>query len=99
MDNLFLFLDNLFPLWIIFPFVDFLFSISIVFKISMLYNILMLLVIFLYFCAVVKNLEMFFKKLDNLFPVLDNIFPCWIIFLLPFFSFGQTTAEDRKSVV
>lgn len=64
----------------------------------MLYNILMLLVIFLYFCAVVKNLEMFFKKLDNLFPVLDNIFPCWIIFLLPFFSFGQTTADSYKNL-
>src|SRR5690606_14865315 len=59
---------------------------------------MMLLVIFLYFCAVVKNLGMFFKKLDNLFPVLDNIFPCWIIFLLPFGSFGQTTADSYKSL-
>lgn len=59
---------------------------------------MMLLVIFLYFCAVVKNLEMFFKKLDNLFPLLDNIFPCWIIFLLPFFSFGQTTADSYKNL-
>src|SRR5690606_2309410 len=33
-----------------------------------------------------------------LFPVLDNIFPCWIIFLLPFFSFGQTTADSYKNL-
>ncbi|WKW45996.1 hypothetical protein P3875_09430 [Myroides sp. JBRI-B21084] len=41
---------------------------------------------------------MFFKKLDNLFPVLDNLFPCWIIFLLPFCSFGQTTADSYKNL-
>lgn len=41
---------------------------------------------------------MFFKKLDNLFPILDNIFPCWIIFLLPFCSFGQTTADSYKNL-
>jgi len=41
---------------------------------------------------------MLFKKLDNLFPVLDNIFPCWIIFLLPFCLFGQTTADSYKSL-
>ncbi len=64
----------------------------------MLYNILMLLAIFLYFCAIVKNLEMFFKKLDNIFPVLDNLFPCWIIFLLPFCLFGQTTADSYKNL-
>ncbi len=58
----------------------------------------MLLAIFLYFCAIVKNLEMFFKKLDNIFPVLDNLFPCWIIFLLPFCLFGQTTADSYKNL-
>jgi len=58
----------------------------------------MLFVIFLYFCAVVKNLGVFFKKLDNLFPVLDNLFPCWIIFLLPFCLFGQTTADSYKNL-
>lgn len=41
---------------------------------------------------------MFFKKLYNLFPVLDNIFPCWIIFLLPFCLFGQTTADSYKNL-
>ena len=41
---------------------------------------------------------MFFKKLDNLFPVLDNIFLRWIIFLLPFCSFGQATADSYKSL-
>jgi len=41
---------------------------------------------------------MFFKKLYNLFPVLDNIFPCWIVFLLPFFSFGQTTADSYRNL-
>lgn len=34
---------------------------------------------------------MFFKKLDNLFPL-------WIIFLLPFCSFGQATAGSYKSL-
>lgn len=55
----------------------------------------------LFFCIFVrleKKLGMFFKKLDNLFPVLDNIFPCWIIFLLPFCSFGQTTADSYKNL-
>ncbi|MEG1376598.1 MAG: hypothetical protein RSC81_05940, partial [Myroides sp.] len=41
---------------------------------------------------------MFFKKLYNLFPVLDNIFPCWIIFLLSFCLFGQTTADSYKNL-
>jgi len=41
---------------------------------------------------------MFVKKLDNLFPVLDNIFPFWIIFLLPFCSFGQTTADSYENL-
>ena len=41
---------------------------------------------------------MFFKKLDNLFPVLDNIFPFRIIFLLPFCSFGQATADSYKNL-
>ncbi|SEH83305.1 Tetratricopeptide repeat-containing protein [Paenimyroides aquimaris] len=41
---------------------------------------------------------MFVKKLDNLFPVLDNIFPFWIIFLLPFCSFGQTTADSYTNL-
>lgn len=50
------------------------------------------------FVRLEKNLGMFFKKLDNLFPVLDNLFPCWIIFLLPFCSFGQTTADSYKSL-
>lgn len=55
----------------------------------------------LFFCIFVrleKNLCMFFKKLYNLFPVLDNIFPCWIVFLLPFFSFGQTTADSYRNL-
>lgn len=50
------------------------------------------------FVRLEKNLGMFFKKLDNLFPVLDNLFPCWIIFLLPFCSLGQTTADSYKSL-
>lgn len=54
--------------------------------------------LFMYFCAVRKNLGMFFKKLDNLFPSLDNLFPCWIIFLLPFCSLGQTTADSYKNL-
>lgn len=58
----------------------------------------MLFVIFLYFCSVVKNLDMFFKKLDNLLPTLDNLFLVWIIFLLPFCSFGQATADSYKSL-
>jgi len=41
---------------------------------------------------------MFFKKLDNLFPVLDNLFLHWIIFLLPFCLFGQTTADSYKNL-
>lgn len=41
---------------------------------------------------------MFLKKLDNLFPVLDNLFPFWIIFLLPFCSLGQTTADSYKNL-
>lgn len=41
---------------------------------------------------------MFFKKLDNLFLVLDNLFLRWIIFLLPFFSFGQTTADSYNNL-
>jgi len=41
---------------------------------------------------------MFFKKLDNLFPVLDNIFLRGIIFLLPFYSFGQATADSYKNL-
>lgn len=52
----------------------------------------------MYFCSVVKNLGMFLKKLDNLFPQLDNLFPCWIIFLLPFCSLGQTTADSYKNL-
>lgn len=58
----------------------------------------MLLVIFSYFCAVVKNLGMFCKKLDNLFPALDNLFLVWTIFLLPFCSFGQATADSYKNL-
>lgn len=41
---------------------------------------------------------MFFKKLDNLFPVLDNLFLQWIIFLLSFSAFGQTTADSYKNL-
>src|SRR5690606_6186309 len=41
---------------------------------------------------------MFVKKLDNLFPVLDNLFPLWIIFLVPFCSFGQTTADSYENL-
>ena len=41
---------------------------------------------------------MFFKKLDNLFPVLDNLFLHLIIFLLPFCSFGQATADSYKNL-
>ena len=41
---------------------------------------------------------MFLKKLDNLFPVLDNLFLQWIIFLLPFSAFGQTTADSYKNL-
>src|SRR5690606_15144543 len=48
---------------------------------------------------------MFLKKLDNLFPVLDNLFPVldnlflrWIIFLLSFSAFGQTTADSYKNL-
>ena len=41
---------------------------------------------------------MFFKKLDNLFPVLNHLFLCWIIFLLPFSLFGQTTADSYKNL-
>lgn len=50
------------------------------------------------FVRLEKNLGMFLKKLDNLFPVLDNLFPFWIIFLLPFCSFGQTTADSYKNL-
>src|SRR5690606_26328839 len=56
-------------------------------------------VYFLYICAVRKKLRMFFlKKLDNLFPVLDNLFLRWIIFLLSFSAFGQTTADSYKNL-
>lgn len=41
---------------------------------------------------------MFLKKLDNLFPVLDNLFLRWIIFLLSFSAFGQTTADSYKNL-
>ena len=41
---------------------------------------------------------MFLKKLDNLFPVLDNLFLQWIIFLLSFSAFGQTTADSYKNL-
>ncbi|MBA5793022.1 helix-turn-helix domain-containing protein [Flavobacterium sp. xlx-214] len=41
---------------------------------------------------------MFFKKLDNLFPILNHLFLCWIIFLLPFGLFGQTTADSYKNL-
>ena len=41
---------------------------------------------------------MFFKKLDNLFPVLDNLSLLWIIFLLPFCSFGQEMSDSYKSL-
>ncbi len=41
---------------------------------------------------------MFFKKLDNLFPLLDNLFLQWIIFLLSFSGFGQTTADSYKNL-
>lgn len=41
---------------------------------------------------------MFLKKLDNLFPQLDYLFPFWIIFLLPFGSLGQTTADSYKNL-
>lgn len=50
------------------------------------------------FVRLEKNLGMFLKKLDNLFPVLDNLFPFWIIFLLPFCSLGQTTADSYKNL-
>src|SRR5690606_14105843 len=40
----------------------------------------------------------FLKKLDNLFPVLDNLFLRWIIFLLSFSAFGQTTADSYKNL-
>ena len=55
----------------------------------------------LFFCTFVqleKKLGMFFKKLDNLFPVLNNLFLHWIIFLLPFCLFGQTTADSYKNL-
>src|SRR5690606_41675475 len=56
-------------------------------------------VYFLYICSVrKKNLCMFFKKLDNLFPLLDNLFLQWIIFLLSFSGFGQTTADSYKNL-
>lgn len=41
---------------------------------------------------------MFLKKLDNLFLVLDNLFLRWIIFLLSFSAFGQTTADSYKNL-
>ena len=41
---------------------------------------------------------MFLKKLDNLFPLLDNLFLRWIIFLLSFSAFGQTTADSYKNL-
>lgn len=50
------------------------------------------------FVRLEKNLGMFLKKLDNLFPVLDNLFLFWIIFLLPFCSLGQTTADSYKNL-
>lgn len=50
------------------------------------------------FVRLEKNLGMFLKKLDNLFPQFDYLFPFWIIFLLPFCSFGQTTADSYKSL-
>jgi|GEM_PF-727117 len=98
MDNLFPFLNNLFPLWIIFLVVNFLFLNIIVFKISVLNNKGCCWLFFCIFVRLEKNLCMFFKKLDNLFPVLDNLFLRWIIFLLPFCSFGQATADSYKSL-
>lgn len=50
------------------------------------------------FVRLEKNLGMFLKKLDNLFPQLDYLFPFWIIFLLPFGSLGQTTADSYKNL-
>lgn len=50
------------------------------------------------FVRLEKNLGMFLKKLDNLFPQLDYLFPFWIIFLLPFCSLGQTTADSYKNL-
>src|SRR5690606_2579307 len=98
MDNLLPFLDNLFPLWIIFPFIDSPFFNVIVFKTNVLYNKGCCCLFFCIFVRLEKKLYMFFKKLDNLFPVLDNIFLCWIIFLLPFCLFGQTTADSYKNL-
>ncbi|UUV22413.1 helix-turn-helix transcriptional regulator [Paenimyroides aestuarii] len=45
-----------------------------------------------------KKLDNLFPQLDNLFPQLDNLFPFWIIFLLPFCSLGQTTADSYKNL-
>lgn len=50
------------------------------------------------FVRLEKNLGMFLKQLDNLFPQLDYLFPFWIIFLLPFGSLGQTTADSYKNL-
>nr|WP_298003042.1 helix-turn-helix domain-containing protein [uncultured Flavobacterium sp.] len=36
--------------------------------------------------------------MDNLFPLLDNLFLQWIIFLLSFSGFGQTTADSYKNL-
>ena len=41
---------------------------------------------------------MFVKKSDYLFPVLNHLFLLWIIFLLPFGLFGQTTADSYKNL-
>ena len=98
MDNLLPVLDNLFPFWIIFQVVNSLFLNSIVFKISVLNNKGCCLLFFCIFVRLEKKLCMFFKKLDNLFPVLDNLFLHLIIFLLPFCSFGQATADSYKNL-